>query len=71
MVHGQGIEPTGENGQAGGRIYAPDGLISGLTLGKPPWHPKPATADALRRLGRFAVFSVSAFRPVVLLSVVP
>jgi hypothetical protein len=29
---------------------------------KPPWHPKPATADASRRLGRFAVFSVSALQ---------
>jgi hypothetical protein len=29
---------------------------------KPPWHPKPAGADASRRLGRFAVFSVSALQ---------
>ncbi len=40
---------------------------------KPPWHPKPATADALRRLGRFAVFSVSAFPdgPTLALSLQP
>jgi hypothetical protein len=29
---------------------------------KPPWHPKPAGAEASRRLGRFAVFSVSALQ---------